>query len=305
MTSIEKEPHSCGILTDLRDFWWNPDFIELMAFRWKLESIQSVLDVGCGIGHWGHMLSAYLPKSAMLVGIDPETTYVLDAAKRAQNKGIAIQTQYCLGSAENIPYPDNHFDMVTCQTVLIHVKDVAIAIKEMLRVLKPGGLLAVVEPNNSASCLVFNTLNFEDTIEEKLNYIRYRLICDKGKAALHEGHSSYGDIIPHYFYQANLSNIQVYLNDLADYFVPSYNTAREQAILHTAEIPSQESWEQEKQRAKRYFLAGQGAEEEFEQLFETVIKRTEAKIRSYQNKTICTAGGEMMYLISGYKPFNL
>ena len=36
-----------------RDIWWNQDFLELMARRCRVENVSSVLDVGCGAGHWG------------------------------------------------------------------------------------------------------------------------------------------------------------------------------------------------------------------------------------------------------------
>ena len=35
-----------------RDFWWNEDFVELLARRVRLADAEAVLDVGCGIGHW-------------------------------------------------------------------------------------------------------------------------------------------------------------------------------------------------------------------------------------------------------------
>jgi ubiquinone/menaquinone biosynthesis C-methylase UbiE len=82
---------------------------------------------------------------------------------------VEFQSNYQLGTAEAIPFPDSYFDMVTCQTVLIHVKDITIALNEMLRVLKPGGLLAVAEPNNLVSRLIFNNLNFNDSVEDIIN----------------------------------------------------------------------------------------------------------------------------------------
>src|SRR4051812_44702072 len=42
-----------GFEGDWRDTWWNADFLDLMARRWGLSSALRVLDVGCGVGHWG------------------------------------------------------------------------------------------------------------------------------------------------------------------------------------------------------------------------------------------------------------
>lgn len=171
----DHKAHSADVLNDTRDFWWSPDFIALMAKRWKLDDVTSMLDVGCGIGHWGQMLAPHIAHGAKIAGIDPESEWVKNATDRAQKKGLASRATYQLGSAEAIPYPDDYFDMVTCQTVLVHVKDPSISLKEMLRVLKPGGLLAVAEPNNLVSQLVFNNLSFNDPIDDILE-IRFDLL---------------------------------------------------------------------------------------------------------------------------------
>ena len=52
------------------------------------------------------------------------------------------------GDATEIPLPSESFDVVTCQTVLMHLAQPADALREMLRILRPGGLLVCVEPNN-------------------------------------------------------------------------------------------------------------------------------------------------------------
>ena len=154
-----KQPHSVSVLTDIRDYWYSPDFIELMAKRWELTQVETILDVGCGIGHWGQLLAPFLSSKMHMIGIDPEELWIEKATERAQQKGLASRTTYQIGTAEVIPFPDHSFDMVTCQTVLVHVKDATVALNEMLRVLKPGGLIAVAEPNNLISRLVLNNFN--------------------------------------------------------------------------------------------------------------------------------------------------
>ena len=64
--------HSAEFFGDTRDHWWHDDFIEMVAERWRLEFVCSILDVGCGIGHWGRVLARSVPKDARLVGVDRE-----------------------------------------------------------------------------------------------------------------------------------------------------------------------------------------------------------------------------------------
>ena len=52
--------HSADYFTSARDFWWNQDFLRLLAERWRLGSARSLADIGCGIGHWSRLLFPHL-----------------------------------------------------------------------------------------------------------------------------------------------------------------------------------------------------------------------------------------------------
>jgi ubiquinone/menaquinone biosynthesis C-methylase UbiE len=60
--------HSAEFFGPDRDFWWNHDHLELVASRLGLEAVRSVLDVGCGVGHWGRLLASVLPSEATTAG---------------------------------------------------------------------------------------------------------------------------------------------------------------------------------------------------------------------------------------------
>src|SRR5688500_8027060 len=76
--------HSAEHFGDTRDHWWNADFLGLMAERWKLGEVRSVLDVGCGVGHWGALLGTLLPGDARVIGVDRDATWVQRATERAE-----------------------------------------------------------------------------------------------------------------------------------------------------------------------------------------------------------------------------
>lgn len=300
--SNEQMPHSGHYFGDQRDLWWNYDFMELMAKRWDLRTVQRVLDVGCGVGHWGFTLAPFLNKDAQVIGIDPEATWVKKATERAKERGLGQNYHYQVGTVERLPFEDNAFDMVTCQTVLIHVADIDIALKEMIRVLKPGGLLAVAEPNNIAPLLIFNTLNVDEPLDNLLEQIRFQAICERGKKALKLGYNSVGDILPFAFSKQKLNNIQVYLSDKTSTMIPPYRTNEEQILLkQIIEWEDQEIVVWPKDETKRYFLAGGGAASEFEPIWEMLIKESKESTKAIRNQTLSSTNATVMYLISAKK----
>jgi len=300
--TTEPMPHSGHYFGDQRDLWWNYDFIELMSKRWELGAVRTVLDVGCGIGHWGFTLAPFFSSKTKLYGIDPESAWVEKAAKRAQEKGISERFHYQMGTAEKIPFEDNTFDMVTCQTVLIHVTDVDTALKEMLRVLKPGGLLAVAEPNNIAPLLIFNTLNVEEPLDGLMEHIRFHISCERGKKALGLGYNSVGDVLPYAFSKQGLDNIQVYLSDKTSLMIPPYQTDEQRILLkQIQDWENQEILVWPRDETKRYYLAGGGTENEFERIWKNLIKDAKESIQAIKDKKLSSTNATVMYLISGRK----
>lgn len=92
-----------------------------------------ILDVGCGVG----FVSSLYP-SFDIIGID------ISDGMLSNNPHKWVK-----GSAESIPFPDNSFDFVVCRSLLHHLDDPNIGLKEMYRVLKPGGKFACWDPNHS------------------------------------------------------------------------------------------------------------------------------------------------------------
>ena len=99
-----------------------------------------VLDVGCGDGV---LACAVVSHGADVTGIDPDPAMLIAAHSRAAR--AAVGGTFLEGRVEQLPLPDASFDVVVSVTVLCFVSDAAGAVREMARVLRPGGRLVLGE----------------------------------------------------------------------------------------------------------------------------------------------------------------
>jgi SAM-dependent methyltransferase len=275
----------------------------LIAKRLSFDRIGDVLDVGCGIGHWGQLLAKILPDSTRVWGIDRDPLWAGKAAERACLRGLASRFAYYVSVAEKLPFTDSSFDLVTCQTLLIHARDPVAVLNEMIRVTRPGGLVLAAEPNNMAGALLLDSVGFHDSIETIMALARLQLACERGKWALGEGSNSIGGLVPGLFAENGLADIRVYLNDKASPILPPYSSPEQRAILdEIASFRVRDFWIWSLQDTHRYFMAGGGRESEFERLW-TIAVEGGARIESaLGNGTYSCAGGSVSYLVAGRKP---
>lgn len=173
-----KRPHSAEYFGEQRNYWWNQDYLRLLGKRLGLGRAKLVLDIGCGIGHWGRTILPLLNTKAKMIGIDREDEWIKKATKIARQFQIEKRCQYQVGNVMKLDFPDSTFDLVTCQTLLIHLKDPLSAIKEFRRVLKPNGCLLVVEPNNMIRSLVRSNVHYGLSMVDQLNLVRFQMICE-------------------------------------------------------------------------------------------------------------------------------
>jgi 2-polyprenyl-6-hydroxyphenyl methylase/3-demethylubiquinone-9 3-methyltransferase len=98
---------------------------------------QEVLEIGCG----GGLLSEGMAKRrALVVGIDSSESSLQVARAHTQKSGLGQNTFFEQGYAETLPYADGSFSVIVCMDVLEHVQDLQGVIKEITRVLAPGGI---------------------------------------------------------------------------------------------------------------------------------------------------------------------
>ena len=108
-----------------------------------------ILDLGAGMGGLSvALLREYGPEGLRLVAIDYNPEYCRIAKLRAERYGLRLPIVVAAG--ERLPYASGMFDLVICLDVLEHVADAPGVLREMHRVLRPGGTALTTVPNRHA-----------------------------------------------------------------------------------------------------------------------------------------------------------
>lgn len=124
----------------VRQARWTQATRDHLYQRAGLEGAERVLDVGCGTG----AITAELARCArgQVIGLDLDPQMV--AFARQHDRGA----QYEQGDALDLPYPEEHFDIVTCHYLLLWLRDPQLGVREMARVTRTGGsVLVCAEPD--------------------------------------------------------------------------------------------------------------------------------------------------------------
>lgn len=113
--------------------------VEETTRRLDLKPTDRLLDVGCGTGALLHALSRSFP-AMQLAGMDPSPE-MLSVARQKLGTSVDLRVAW----AEGIPYPNDLFDVVASCSVFHYLRQPMVALKEMLRVLRPGGSLVITD----------------------------------------------------------------------------------------------------------------------------------------------------------------
>ncbi|MFB2919521.1 MULTISPECIES: class I SAM-dependent methyltransferase [Aerosakkonema] len=112
-------------------------------------SEMTLLDVGCGAGHTAFAFAPYVREA---IGVDLSQGMLIEAKQLADAKAKA-NVHFREASATALPFPDKHFDIVTCRYVAHHFPSLTPALTEIVRVLKPDGqflLVDIISPEDAA-----------------------------------------------------------------------------------------------------------------------------------------------------------
>lgn len=113
------------------------EWTQKMSDAAQIQTGENVLDVACGTGVLARFAQERVGEKGSVTGVDINDGMLAVAEKKAPN------IEWRKASAENLPFEDNSFEKVVSQFGLMFFEDRIKALKEMRRVLKPDGILAV------------------------------------------------------------------------------------------------------------------------------------------------------------------
>lgn len=109
-----------------------------------------VLDIGC---QWGATSIAIAKTGATVTGIDVHPPFVEGARVRAKGQGVSAE--FAVSPAEQLPFRTASFNSIVCTNVIEHVQDQEQTLREISRVLRPGGMVFLDGPNRlSPKCFL-------------------------------------------------------------------------------------------------------------------------------------------------------
>lgn len=113
--------------------------------RLRMPPAAKVLEIGCGTGVVARALAKREGFSGKVTGID-QSPALLEAARRfAADDLVGDRVEFHVGDAHALKYGDRSFDCVVAHTVISHVAEPLMVLREMARVVRPGGMAAIFD----------------------------------------------------------------------------------------------------------------------------------------------------------------
>lgn len=154
---------------------WKRFTIELSGVRRG----NKVLDIAGGTGDLSRKFSSLVGPEGEVVLADINASMLKVGRDRLLDKGVASNICFVQADAEKLPFPDNYFDVVTIAFGLRNVTHKEDALRSMLRVLKPGGRLLVLEFSKPSNPLLSK---FYDAYSFKFMPLAGKLITDDAES---------------------------------------------------------------------------------------------------------------------------
>ena len=143
--AIDAQPTAATLADQLEVRGRTPDQVRLRRRFLRFVRVrpgERVLEIGCGTGVVLRDLMALVGPRGEVTGLDPSRTMLARARRLARGvRGGRLRLR--LGDGNDLPFPDRRFDLALAVTVILHVADPLRVVKELARVTRPGGRVAL------------------------------------------------------------------------------------------------------------------------------------------------------------------
>lgn len=120
-----------------------------------------VLDAGCGPGHDTIPLAELVGQEGSVAGVDSDAAMVAEAERRAAEAGVAGRVRHVVADAAELPFAPESFEAARAERLFQHLPDPRAALAEMVRVVRPGGWLVVLETDYSTMTIDADDIDLE------------------------------------------------------------------------------------------------------------------------------------------------
>ncbi len=124
------------------DAGWKKKILKMIAAK----NPENILDIATGTGDLAILMTATSAKK--IVGLDLSEGMLEVGRKKIAAKNLSHKIEMIQGDSENLPFEDNSFDAVTVAYGIRNFENLNKGLEEILRVLKPGGNLVILETSN-------------------------------------------------------------------------------------------------------------------------------------------------------------
>ncbi|HVP36687.1 MAG TPA: methyltransferase domain-containing protein [Terriglobales bacterium] len=291
------------MLIEQRKFMWHKDTIDKLAVWLGLKPGMTAVDVGCGLGNLGYTYCPYFGKGGHYLGVDISAELIQEAEEAVKEWATEGEAKFVVGDAYKLPFSDNFADWVMCQTLLMHLEKPELALAEMIRVAKPGGLVMCNEPDNLSVMLIKPYWSMPELkIEEELLVKKVHLICHQGHLKLGRGDNSIGSKVPVMMKKLGLIGIDTRMNDKVHFLIPPYEDARQQHLLKMMKKTQLDEHEFWMERTREEFFAGGGDPREYERFREISERLKPILQQQIEEGKYSACGPSFFYVIKGRKP---
>lgn len=136
------------------DILWRKKAVRLL----KAQNPKKILDIATGTGDFAIECLALNPDK--IIGVDISREMVAVGNKKVAKKGVSDKIELTYGDSENLQFDTDHFDAMTVGFGVRNYENLEKGLAEMLRVLKPGGQLAIIEFSKPEAFPVKQLYNF-------------------------------------------------------------------------------------------------------------------------------------------------